>query len=318
MKYHTRTRAMLTLLLGLAALLPACAADKPFTVVMLPDTQVYCEKFPDMFHAQTRWIRSNAAKENIVFVTHVGDIVQHGGTVKHEWKTANKAMSALDGVVPWGVAIGNHDYDDYRKSVADTFVKHFGTERFARRMWYAGASRDELASYQFFAGGGRRFMIVHLPDDANDKSLAWAAGVLGRHRNLPTIVTTHVYMDGRAKGRVKKPFSNRPGSNSGEQIWKKLISKHPQVFMVLCGHLAKPAQYHQVSTNDAGGKVIEILADFQLRPRGGDGWLVLLKFLPAENKIKVRTWSPVLNRYETDDDSSYSFPYSIVTQRSGR
>ena len=316
MKYHTRTQAMLGLLYAMTALLPACATDKPFTVVMLPDTQVYCEKFPDLFHAQTRWIRDNAAKENIVFVTHVGDIVQHGGAVKHEWKTANKAMSALDGVVPWAVAIGNHDYDDYRKGVAGTFARHFGPERFVGKRWYGGASDDGRASYQFFTGGGRRFMIVHLPDDASDKALAWAAGVLGRHPNLATIVTTHIYL--APNGRAKRTHSARGGANSGEQIWKKLISKHPQVFMVLSGHFGQPSVVHQVSTNDAGGKVMEILADFQAMQRGGNGWLVMLTFVPTKDQIEVRTYSPVLDKYRTDPADAFRFPYSFVTRRGGR
>jgi hypothetical protein len=307
---------MLALLLGLTALLPACAADKPFTVVVLPDTQVYCEKFPDLFHAQTRWIRDNAAKENVVFATHVGDIVQHGGTVKHEWETADKAMSALDGVVPWAVAIGNHDYDDYRKGVAGTFVKHFGPGRFAGKRWYGGASDDGLASCQFFTGGGRRFMILHLPDDANDKSLAWAAGVLDRYPDLPTIVTTHIYL--APKGRAKKAYSARGGANSGEQIWHKLIRRHPQIFLVLSGHFGHPSVVHQVSTNDAGGKVMEILADFQAMKRGGDGWLVLLTFVPTKDQIEVRTYSPVLGKYRTDPADALRFPYSFVTQRGGR
>ena len=54
-----------------------------------------------------------------------------------------------------------------------------------------------------------------------------------------------------------------------------------------------------------------------MKKHSRDTALLLLKFVPAENKIKVQTWSPVLKRYETDADSSYTFPYSIVTQRSG-
>ena len=54
--------------------------------------------------------------------------------------------------------------------------------------------------------------------------------------------------------------------------------------MVMSGHNTGEAS--SVSYNDAGLEVIEILADFQLRPRGGNGWLVLLKFLPAKNQME--------------------------------
>jgi len=61
--------------------------------------------------AQTEWVKENRDKENIVFVTHVGDVVNDHKQAPDEWVVAQRAMSVLDGVVPWGVAIGNHDFD---------------------------------------------------------------------------------------------------------------------------------------------------------------------------------------------------------------
>ena len=59
-------------LVGLAILmqLVAPAAASPadtFTVVLIPDTQNYSEKFPDTYLAQTRWIRNLAARTNVKF-----------------------------------------------------------------------------------------------------------------------------------------------------------------------------------------------------------------------------------------------------------
>ena len=113
------------------------AADQePFTIVMLPDTQFYAEKYPTYFHDQTEWVRQNAEKENIVFVTQVGDIVQNGDAAPDEWKVADEAFSRLKGVVPWGVAIGNHDYDLVEPpGSANAFRKTFGPQRFAGNAW---------------------------------------------------------------------------------------------------------------------------------------------------------------------------------------
>jgi hypothetical protein len=85
-------------------------AGEPFTIVMLPDTQHYSRKYSDLFMAQTQWIKANRDKENMVFVTHVGDVVNDRKKNTNEWVIAQQAMSVLDGVVPWGVAIGNHDF----------------------------------------------------------------------------------------------------------------------------------------------------------------------------------------------------------------
>jgi predicted MPP superfamily phosphohydrolase len=83
-------------------------AEKSFTVVLLPDTQNYSEKYPDTYVAQTLWIRERRKADNIKFVIHLGDIVQTS-TKKPEWENADRAMRLLDGVVPYSIAPGNHD-----------------------------------------------------------------------------------------------------------------------------------------------------------------------------------------------------------------
>lgn len=38
-----------------------------------------------------------------------------------------------------------------------------------------------------------------------------------------------------------------------------------------------------------------LLADYQARTNGGNGWLRILEFVPPENKINVKTYSPWLD-----------------------
>ena len=61
----------------LVALLFTGCGNEPATIVMLPDTQLYSENNPEIFHDQTRWVAEHIAEENIRFVTHVGDVVQN-------------------------------------------------------------------------------------------------------------------------------------------------------------------------------------------------------------------------------------------------
>ena len=165
---HMNSRLLRSLLIAVLSTLgcgPA-ADQEPFTIVMLPDTQFYAETYPEYFHDQTEWVRRNAEKENIVFVTQVGDIVQNGDAAPNEWKVADEAFARLKGVVPWGVAIGNHDYDlGEPPGRASVFRKTFGPQRFAGNAWYGGSSENELNSYQLFSGGGDRFLIFHLEAD---------------------------------------------------------------------------------------------------------------------------------------------------------
>ncbi len=301
---------LLALLSSASCVRPAAQADRgPFTIVMLPDTQHYSRKYPDSFIAQTSWIKQNRDKANIAFVTHIGDIVNDRNKRMDEWELADKAMSQLDGVVPWGVCLGNHDYDDHGETRgAKGFLEHFGPQRFQKASWYGGASENGLNSYQLFSAGGIDFVILHLEMDVPDPAIAWAGEVLARHSARAAIISTHSYLQGRdGVGRNVKDTSKGIG-NSGEDVWNKLIRRQPQVFMVLCGHVQNTVENYQISVNDAGNKVLEMLADYQARHDGGDGWLRLIRIVPASREIQVQTYSPVLDKFETDADSQFVAP----------
>jgi len=314
----TTIRLRLFALAALLLALCACNGSKtePFTIVMLPDTQFYSERLPGYFHDQTGWVVDHAAGENIVFVTHVGDIVQSGDGRPQEWDVAHAAMSRLDGVVPWAVAIGNHDYDRSEpRGRAAKFLEFFGPSRFRGQDWFGGASPNGLNSYQFFEGGGIRFLILHIESDFPDEAMAWAASILAEHEGVPTIVSTHIYLLDSTSARTAEPYYRPDIGNSGEEIWQKFIRKNPQIFMVLCGHWSGAGgEWKQVSKNDAGEDVIEVLADFQSRDNGGDGWLRIIRFEPAENRIRFRTYSPSLDEYEVDENSEFEFPVDFKSR----
>ncbi len=291
-------------------------SQRPFTIVMLPDTQRYSEKRPDLFLAQTDWIKRNREVENIVFVAHVGDLVQNRSKKPSEWKVADEAMAVLDGVVPYGVTIGNHDYDSddgVQKGLATMYLQHFSPDkRFKGRAGYGGASPNGLNSYHLLSAGGVDFVMLFLEVDAPDDALAWASGVLGQYPTRAAIVTIHTYMrhKGKEGGRETKREYREDG-NAGEEIWQKFIRCHPQIFVVLCGHVGGLVEYRQTSQNDAGESVLEMLADYQGRENGGDGWLRLIRFVPDKREIQMRTYSPSLDRFETDADSQFTVRWEL-------
>jgi hypothetical protein len=100
--------------------------------------------------------------------------------------------------------------------------------------------------------------------------------------------------------------------NSAEDLFQGFIRKQPRVFCVLGGHqFYAGGEFSQLSTNDAGGQVIELLQDYQARPNGGDGWLRLLRFNIKAKKLIVQTYSPVLKRFEMDADSHFVMPLEL-------
>jgi len=136
---------------------------------------------------------------------------------------------------------------------------------------------------------------------------------------------------------------NDPDAASGEEIFQTLVRPYPQVFMVLNGHYhnngrrsSNPnvsgcnieadgfkrnyatylrcdnGEYRQVSTNRAGSKVYEMLANYQDYENGGNGWLRVIKFLPGEgrgglDRIKVQTYSPTLNKFQSGSASDFHY-----------
>ena len=102
-----------------------------FTIVVLPDTQYYSQLYPEIFMAQTQWIVDHKDELNIVFVSHLGDIVQNNDRFEAEWQVADKAMSMLDDVVAYGVLPGNHDMQLGGK--ANFYEQYFPASRFEQQ-----------------------------------------------------------------------------------------------------------------------------------------------------------------------------------------
>ena len=196
---------------------------------MLPDTQRYSESRPDLFFAQTNWIKNNRDKENIVFVTHVGDLVQNRSKNPSEWKVADEAMAVLDGVVPYGVTIGNHDYDSddgVQKGAATMYMEHFNPDkRFKGRPSYGGASPNGLNSYHLLSAAGVDFVMLFLEVDAPDDALAWASGVLDKYPTRAAIVSMHTYM--RHKGKEGGRETQTRVSQGRQRRRRDLAEVHP-------------------------------------------------------------------------------------------
>jgi len=276
-------------------------------------------------------------------------------TAAIELPTARAGYARLAAAeIPFGVAPGNHDYDamwsDARyPPVSDAsridmtaktlgmlhigglenFRAVFGAQSafFAGKPWYVASHAGGTSSAQTFAAGGYTFLHVALEMSPDDAVLAWAASVLAAHPGLPTIVSTHDYLNANGERRANPIIdlaAADPAHNGAEDLWRELIRPNDQIFLVLCGH------HHGVATrtdaNAAGHAVHQLLADYQdrgqaaldagaLRVRGrptpiGDGWLRLLTFDTAAEipTLSVRTYSPHYRAY-ADELAAYAAWY---------
>jgi len=288
----------LALLVMPVAGVSAAAEPADFTVVLLPDTQLYAESHPETYVAQTEWIKRRAAADRIKFVIHLGDIVQNVDA-EAEWKNADRAHRVLDRAVPYSVLPGNHDGGPGNTAL---YNKYFGPARFQKCPWYGphlGEKNDNNACR--FEAAGMKFLVLSLEHNPTKKTLDWANQVVARHKDRRVIVATHCYM--------------RPGRRDkiGDRLWNDLVRKNDNVFMVVSGHVL--GWEHLTSTNDAGRPVHEILSDYQGLPNGGDGWLQTLRFVPERNQIQVRAYSPTLDKVNKDPKHTYTLDYAMQPER---
>ena len=305
----------------LLATVSAVQAGDPFSLVILPDTQFYTDSTTNrvaLFAAQTAWVAANRTNLNIRFVLHEGDATEHGyayrGTNTLEWQRASDCMASLDGVVPYLMVYGNHDLyynaGTYTRNT-DLFNAYFPLSRFQAAATvvdhYPAGRSDNLAAV--FPAGGVEWLVLALEWGATDAALSWADQVIRRYPRHRVIILTHcyLYLDGNWHGlkasHNSDPHETYPPVNNGLEIWDKLVRRHPNIALVFNGHAAtnpNETGARRTDAGDHGNAVCQMVANYQIRPNGGEGYLRLLQFDPAAGTLSVSTYSPPLNRYLTD------------------
>jgi hypothetical protein len=281
------------------------SAASDFTIIVLPDTQHYSDEFPEIYMSQTQWILEHKDDLNIVFVSHMGDIVQHNDVDESEWKAADAAMRVLDGVVPYGVLPGSHDMQVGGEGIY--YKKYFPASRFDEYEWWGGSFDDNHYNYQLFSAGGDDYIIVHMQYCPSDAGLAWANEVLAQWPQRKAIVATHSYLEIRGLW-VKNCQNKSDGDINGAKMWNRLIKKNLNVFMVLAGHVPGFGR-----RDDFEGRVVyQLLADYQDLPLGGSGYLRIMTFEPQNDIIHVSTYSPYLDEYLEDSGNQFDLAFAMT------
>ena len=315
---------------------PANTPDFEFTAI--PDTQFYtcdgntlsCPSVPGAIHSsegrittfisQTEWIAAN--KQIIAYVPHLGDLVQNADWYEDEWVRADMAMDVLDNEaaeVPYAIAFGNHDlrnlYGANGNVTGDTYLnQYFGSDRFFGEQYYGGHfSFNNNNHYVLFEEGNLEFIGIHLEYDRryDDALIAWADDLLKQHPTRRGIVVRHALIN-----------ENGDFVSEGDRVFDEL-KDNPNLFLLLCGHI--DGEYIREEQFN-GYTIYTVLSDYQSEPNGGDGWLRRLQFSPENNRITVRSYTPLYDQWDWENsratgkqDLIYDMRYSTreITTISG-
>jgi hypothetical protein len=304
--------------------IPFDAPEGSWTLAVFPDCQSLTRLHPEVFVRQAEWVAAHRKSHDIRFLIQLGDITDNN--LPAQWENAKKAMDVLkQGGVPYSVLPGNHDLGPNGKSAdRSTLLNEYFTpaDYEGRKVIYFEEGKLENTCHEFTSPQGD-FFVISLEFAPRNEVIAWADQQAASHPKHTIIVATHAYLfsddtryDFPAKGKAQTWNPNVYGVaklaevNDGEAMWKKLVSRHPNIRFVLNGHVLNDGAGRLVSEGSGGNKVHQILSNFQNgvkpdRPFHGGGFFRLMQFLPDRKTVRVKTYSPWLDQWLDDEQQQF-------------
>ena len=158
-------------------------------------------------------------------------------------------------------------------------------------------------------------LLFSLEWNTSTEVFDWASAVASQPQfaDHTAVLLTHAYLyegapdPNGSDSAVRSPFA-------GDPAWNGLVRKHGNFEMVLNGHYLDLSDSdphgplttgRQSSVGDEGNTVHEIVFNSQQQPNGGNGYLRLMEFLDNGSTVQVRTYSPTLDVWLTDDRNEF-------------
>jgi len=275
---------------------PAIDADTTFSIVVIPDTQMYAERHPEIFEAQIDWIVANEGAENIIYVAHLGDIKDDGlcdsktvnfgtGGGRSEWQIVDQAIDDLDNAnIPYGLAAGNHDFDQFAGGCPNFTTQRplsnydtwFGPNRYLGDAHYGDPSVPTAGNrvvssnednFTLFESSGVKFIAINLAyrqganQLGNDPEVTWADNLLKAYPDRIGIVTSHFFIHDNIERNLNGPKNIL--SAYGQEVYDGL-SNNQNLFLMMSAHRFGEA-WRVENTGRLGGwpPTQILLADYQ-------------------------------------------------------
>jgi 3',5'-cyclic AMP phosphodiesterase CpdA len=309
---------------------PPLPGEGSFTFAVLPDTQNYSQHFPELFTAQTEWIVAQRERRRIAGVFHLGDITNRNSP--EEWDNARRSMRVLDDAgIPFCMVPGNHDYGENGRAADRTtlLAEYFPKAVQQQRPGWGGVYDQEPDrvdnTFHFMESAGRRFLVLGLEFGPRADVVRWANEIVGDHPDHEVVLLTHAFVYNDDTRHDWRQFGDKQQWNphvygvaknfgddvhDGEELWQRLVSRHRNFVLTLNGHVLGDG-LGRLSTVAHGRPVSQQLVNFQMRPKGGDGWLRLIE-MAADGTARAYDYSPTRGQRNESQQNQFTFSVAPV------
>ncbi|MBQ4091051.1 MAG: metallophosphoesterase [Clostridia bacterium] len=295
------------------------SANGDYCFAVVGDTQSMMQWHRDDLAGLYDWIASNKNELGIEFVIGLGDITEN--STEEEWEFARQSVYKLSGIVPFSLAMGNHDkyeWKDTHNYVPDSradfyFNKYFydnGNGYYYKNEisgYYSEEGEGDITnSYRTIKLGNTDWLILTLDFGPTDAMLEWANEVVADHPDHKTIVISHAYLyrDGTTIDREDCYPSSRynPIFNDGDDIFNKLIKKHENIVLTLGGHDPHDHIVCSQVVGEKGNVITQMLIDPQYMDNfyGSTGMVALLYYTEETETLTVRYYSTAKDTYGSE------------------
>ncbi|MEN1986248.1 S-layer homology domain-containing protein [Paenibacillus hubeiensis] len=268
-----------------------------FSFLWMSDTQYYSQDYPYIYRKNVQWIAENKDQLKLKYIIHTGDVVDKADQ-EYQWIEADQNMKVLEQAnIPYGVLAGNHDVG-HQDNDYSQFSKYFGDSRFQDSPVFAGSYENNRGHYDLVSANGNDFIIVYMGWGLGEKEIEWMNQVVSMYPERKAILCLHEYL---LVSNNRAPIA--------DQIFEKVVKPNKNVIAALSGHYHDAELKIDQLDDDGDGipdrNVYQMLADYQGAPEGGLGYIRLMQFDMANNKLHIKTYSPYLDDYNFYDPQEY-------------
>ena len=290
--------------------------DFEYSIALIGDIQNLTDDYPEKLAVLFEWLRDNTDDLKIKFAVGLGDLTNHNTSA--EYLGVIDAYSKIQGVLPFSIIRGNHDQTSKSSANYDAYITQ---ERYGSEI--TGSFDDTmLNTYRIIEINRVKYMFMNLDFLLKNEVLAWADQIIGQNPDCRVIVSTHIYMKHTTGAHYPLEGDNTIQTkygceNNADGLWDKVLKKHENVVMMVCGHNPTDNIFCRQRKGDNGNTVTEMLVDPQQTDLdyGGTGLVAMMYFTNGGKNVELQYYSTVKDAYFKTNNQfniTLDFPESTI------